>query len=53
MSAFRYPKALDGASDLLNAVFGEAGRHSRMIYTNSEMLLDTPVLLVVLAEVGG
>jgi len=46
-----HPKALDGASDLINRVFGEAGRHSRMIYANTEMPLDTPVLLVVLAEI--
>jgi enamine deaminase RidA (YjgF/YER057c/UK114 family) len=46
-----HPKALDGASDLFNLVFGEAGRHSRMIYTNPEMPLDSPVLLVVLAEI--
>jgi enamine deaminase RidA (YjgF/YER057c/UK114 family) len=46
-----HPKALDGASDLINIVFGEAGRHSRMIYTNTEMPLDTPVLLVLLAEI--
>ena len=48
-----HPKALDGASDLFNLVFGEAGRHSRMIYSNTEMPLDTPVLLVVLAELRG
>jgi len=48
-----HPKALDGASDLINSVFGEAGRHSRMLYTNTEMPLDTPVLLVVLAEIHG
>ena len=46
-----HPKALDGASDLINLVFGDAGHHSRMIYTNPEMPLDTPVLLVLLAEI--
>lgn len=46
-----HPKALDGASDLINEVFGEAGRHSRMIYTNPEMPLDAPLLLVLLAEI--
>lgn len=44
------PSALNGASDLINTVFGGAGLHSRMIYTNPEMPLDTPVLLVILAE---
>lgn len=46
-----HPKALDGASDLINSVFGDAGRHSRMIYSNPEMPLDSPVLLVLLAEI--
>jgi enamine deaminase RidA (YjgF/YER057c/UK114 family) len=48
-----HPKALDGASDLFNLVFAEAGRHSRMLYANPEMPLDTPVLIVVLAEIAG
>lgn len=46
-----HPAALDGASDLVNAVFGERGRHTRMIYTNPDMPLDAPVLLVAMAEV--
>jgi enamine deaminase RidA (YjgF/YER057c/UK114 family) len=51
-SGFRdHAKALDGASDLINRVFGEARGHSRMIYTNPEMPLDTPVLIVLTAEV--
>lgn len=45
------PTALNGASDLINAAFGERGLHSRMIYTNTEMPLDSPLLLVVFAEV--
>lgn len=44
------PIALNGASDLINSVFGDRGRHSRMIYTNTEMPLDSPVLLVLFAE---
>lgn len=47
------PTALNGASDLINAAFGERGRHSRMIYTNPEMPLDSPLLLVLFAEVDG
>lgn len=47
------PLALNGASDLINEVFGERGLHSRMIYTNTEMPLDSPVLLVVFAELQG
>lgn len=46
-----HPKALNGASDLINAVFGERGSHSRMIYTNPEMPLDCACLIVLWAEV--
>jgi enamine deaminase RidA (YjgF/YER057c/UK114 family) len=53
VSGYRdHPQALDGASDLFNAVFGEAGLHSRMIYTNPEMPLNSPVLIVVFAEMA-
>lgn len=45
------PVALNGASDLINDVFGERGRHSRMIYTNPEMPLNSPALLVLFAEI--
>ncbi len=45
------PKVLNGASETLNAVFGERGRHSRMIYTFPEMLLGTACLIVLWAEV--
>jgi enamine deaminase RidA (YjgF/YER057c/UK114 family) len=45
------PVALNGASDLFNHAFAERGLHSRMIYTNPEMPLNSPVLLVVYAEV--
>jgi enamine deaminase RidA (YjgF/YER057c/UK114 family) len=46
-----HPAALNGASDLVNRVFGERAGHSRMIYTNPEMPLDAPVLLVLMAEI--
>lgn len=46
-----HPMALNGASDLINDVFGERGRHTRMIYTNPEMPLDAPVLLVFTVEI--
>jgi enamine deaminase RidA (YjgF/YER057c/UK114 family) len=45
------PVALNGASDLINYAFGERGLHSRMIYTNPEMPLNSPILLVFFAEV--
>jgi enamine deaminase RidA (YjgF/YER057c/UK114 family) len=46
------PKVLNGASDLVNAVFGERGRHTRMIYTLSDMPLDTACLIVLWAEIA-
>lgn len=46
-----HPQALNGASDLINAVFGERGRHTRMIYTNPVMPLDCTSLIVLWAEI--
>lgn len=46
-----HPKALDGSSDLMNLVFRERGRHCRMVYTNPEMPENTPVLIIVQAEI--
>jgi enamine deaminase RidA (YjgF/YER057c/UK114 family) len=46
------PKVLNGASELVNAVFGERGRHTRMIYTSPDMPLDTACLIVFWAEFG-
>jgi enamine deaminase RidA (YjgF/YER057c/UK114 family) len=45
------PGVLDGASDLLNAVLGERGRHSRAIATNPEMPLDCACLIYLWAEI--
>lgn len=45
------PQALNGASHLFNQVFGERGRHSRMIYSDPAMCLDCATLLVVWAHV--
>ena len=45
------PKALDGASELINTIFGEKGRHSRMINSNSAMPLDCTSLIYIYAEV--
>jgi enamine deaminase RidA (YjgF/YER057c/UK114 family) len=47
-----HPRVLDGASDLINAVFGERGRHARTALGINEMPLDAPVQLVLWAEVG-
>ena len=46
-----HPHALNGASDLVSEVFGDRGRHTRMIYTNPEMPLNAPVLIVFWVEI--
>jgi enamine deaminase RidA (YjgF/YER057c/UK114 family) len=46
-----HPQVLDGASDLLNQVFGEKGRHTRTALGIHAMPLDAPVQLIVWAEV--
>ncbi len=46
-----HPQVLDGASDLLNAVFGAKGKHTRTAVGIHEMPLDSPVQLIVWAEV--
>ena len=48
---FDMPIALNGASHLINTVFGEKGVHSRMIYSNPSMPIDCATLLVFWAEV--
>jgi enamine deaminase RidA (YjgF/YER057c/UK114 family) len=48
----QHPQVLNGASDLINAVFGERGRHTRTALGIHEMPLDAPVQLVVWAEAG-
>ena len=45
-----HPKVLNGASDLLNQVFGEKGRHTRTAVGIADMPLDAPVQLVVWAQ---
>jgi enamine deaminase RidA (YjgF/YER057c/UK114 family) len=45
------PKALDGATDLLHAAFGERGRHTRMIYTQQAMPLGCTSLVILWAEI--
>jgi enamine deaminase RidA (YjgF/YER057c/UK114 family) len=47
-----HPKALNGASDLINTVFAERGRHTRMIYTNPVMPLNCTCLIVLYAEIS-
>jgi enamine deaminase RidA (YjgF/YER057c/UK114 family) len=45
-----HPKVLNGASDLLNHVLGEKGRHTRTALGIADMPLDAPVQLVLWAE---
>lgn len=45
------PQVLNGASELLNAVFGEHGKHTRIALGIADMPLDAPVQLVVWVEV--
>jgi enamine deaminase RidA (YjgF/YER057c/UK114 family) len=45
------PKVLDGATDLLLKVFGDRGRHTRMLYSQQAMPLGATTLVIVWAEV--
>lgn len=45
------PAALNGASHLINEVFGERGRHTRMVYSDPAMCLNCATLVVLWAEV--
>lgn len=45
-----HPEVLNGASDLMNEVFGDAGRHARVALGISEMPLDAAVQTCVWAE---
>lgn len=48
---FEMPSALNGASHLVNSIFEERGKHSRMIYSNPSMPLNCATLLVFWAEI--
>ncbi|MGI9586508.1 MAG: RidA family protein [Acidimicrobiia bacterium] len=43
--------ALNGASDLVNDVFGDKGLHTRMVYAETSMVLNCATLVVLWAEV--
>jgi enamine deaminase RidA (YjgF/YER057c/UK114 family) len=47
----QHAKVLDGASDLINAVFGERGVHTRTAVGVNEMPFNAPVQLALWAEV--
>lgn len=43
--------ALNGASHIVNQTFGPKGRHTRMIYSEPEMVMNCATLVTVYAEV--
>jgi enamine deaminase RidA (YjgF/YER057c/UK114 family) len=47
------PQVLNGASDLVGEVFGEAGLHARSAVGVAELPLDAPVEVELVAELGG
>ncbi|MGB9886837.1 MAG: RidA family protein, partial [Moorellales bacterium] len=48
----RQPQVVNGASDLLVEVFGEAGRHARTAVGVSELPMDSAVEVELTVEVG-
>ena len=46
------PKVINGASDLLGEVFGEAGAHARSAVGVAELPLNSPVEVELIVEVG-
>jgi enamine deaminase RidA (YjgF/YER057c/UK114 family) len=47
------PAVVNGASDLLGEVFGEAGRHARSAVGVAELPMDAPVEVELIVEVSG
>jgi enamine deaminase RidA (YjgF/YER057c/UK114 family) len=47
-----HPKVLNGASHIVNEVFGPRGLHTRMVQANNEMALDCATLVVLYAEIA-
>jgi enamine deaminase RidA (YjgF/YER057c/UK114 family) len=47
-----HPKVLNGASHIVNEVFGPRGLHTRMVQANNEMPHDCATLVVLFAEVA-
>lgn len=43
--------ALNGASHMINQTFGEKGLHTRMVYSDPEMVMNCATLVSVYAEV--
>jgi enamine deaminase RidA (YjgF/YER057c/UK114 family) len=47
------PQVINGASELLTEVFGDAGQHARSAVGVAVLPLDTPVEVELIAEVAG
>ena len=47
----RQPMVINGASDLLLEIFGEAGKHSRCALSMNELPFNTPVEIEMIVEV--
>lgn len=48
----KQPSVVNGASDLLVEIFGDAGRHARVSVGVSELPLDSPVEVELIVEVS-
>jgi enamine deaminase RidA (YjgF/YER057c/UK114 family) len=48
----RQPEVIDGASELIGQIFGDAGLHARSAVGVAELPLDAPVELELVAELG-
>ena len=48
----RTPEVIDGCSDVLVAVFGDAGRHTRCAVGMAELPFDIPVEIEMVVEIG-
>ena len=48
----RQPQVIDGASELIGELFGEAGLHARSAVGVAELPLDAPVEVELVAELG-
>ncbi len=48
----QHPAVINGASDLLVQIFGEAGRHARVALGAAELPLNAPIELELIVQVG-
>ena len=46
------PAVINGASDLLVSIFGEAGRHARVAVGSVQLPLNSPVELELIVQVS-